>query len=82
MAKTIVDELAESIKQHFRTFGDRQQSDWNPIVNATAGEPLQFAAGVDVAEVIVHILHYLQQDQQQNRRGGAVKCEMILEGKS
>lgn len=51
--------LIQKIGQNFRTFGGGRTSNWNPIANALADKPYQFAAGVDVKEVVDFILKEL-----------------------
>lgn len=54
MSKT--DRLTQLTGQQFRSFGGGQGSNWNPIVNALKDNPLQFAAGVDIKDVVNFIL--------------------------
>lgn len=52
-----VDAITSAIAEKFRTFGGGASSSWgNPIAMALANEPAQFAAGVDVKEVVKFVL--------------------------
>lgn len=51
-----INKLTEITGQRFRSFGGGQGSNWNPVVNALKDNPLQFAAGVDIKDVIVFVL--------------------------
>ena len=52
-----IDKITQIIGQKFRSFGGGgQKSNWNPIVNALADQPLQFAAGVDIKSVVKAVL--------------------------
>lgn len=53
-AQEMVEEIMAEIPKHFRTFGGgRDVSDSNnPIAHALKDQPLQFAAGVDVRDVV------------------------------
>lgn len=51
-----VDRITKLIGQRFRSFGGGQKSNWNPVVNALADNPLQFAAGVDIKDVVEVVL--------------------------
>jgi hypothetical protein len=52
----MIDKLTQMTGQRFRSFGGGQKSNWNPVVNALKDKPLQFAAGVDIKEVVAFIL--------------------------
>lgn len=51
-----IDEITQEIGRRFRSFVGGQKSDWNPVVNALKDQPLQFAAGVDIKEVVKVVL--------------------------
>lgn len=52
-----VDAITASIAKKFRTFGGGTTSSWgNPIAMALADKSAQFAAGVDVKEVVEFVL--------------------------
>lgn len=52
-----VDAITSSIVEKFRTFGGGASSSWgNPIAMALADKSAQFAAGVDVKEVVEFVL--------------------------
>lgn len=51
-----IDKITQIIGQKFRSFGGGQKSNWNPMVNALSGKPLQFAAGVDIKSVVKVVL--------------------------
>ncbi len=53
---TNVDKITQIIGEKFRSVGGGQKSNWNPVVNALADKPLQFAAGVDIKEVVEAVL--------------------------
>lgn len=48
--------LVELIQGRFRTFGGGRLSTTNPLANALADEPANFAAGVDVRQVVDFVL--------------------------
>ena len=48
--------ILNNIQKSFRTFGGGRGSNTNPIADALKHKPLQFAAGVDVGEVINLVL--------------------------
>jgi hypothetical protein len=50
------DVIVIEIGKHFRTFGGGRDSADNPVAHALKDEPLQFAAGVDVQEVVLFVL--------------------------
>lgn len=57
-------EIALLIAQRFRTFGGgRVQDQSNPVSHWTKDEPLSFAAGVDVAEVVRFVLEKAKAEQ-------------------
>lgn len=49
-------EITRRVGETFPTFGGGKGSDWNPIAAALKDKPLQFAAGVDVEEVVKFIV--------------------------
>lgn len=55
-----IDRITELVSQNFRVFGgsrdERQSPAPNPIALAMMGKPPQFAAGVDVREVVAFVL--------------------------
>lgn len=51
--------LVDNIGGHFRTFGGGRGTRDNPISMALIDNPLQFAAGVDVKEVVQFVLNEL-----------------------
>ena len=51
-----IEEITQFIAHNFRSFGDGQKSNWNPVVNALKDEPPQFAAGVDIKDVVEAIM--------------------------
>ena len=49
--------IVQLIARRFRTFGGGQApSDFNPLTHWLKDAPLQFAAGVDVADVVTFVL--------------------------
>ena len=52
-------DLVKRTGQYFPTFGGGQLSNYNPIVNALSDKPYQFAAGVDIENVVSFILSEL-----------------------
>ncbi len=48
--------IVRCIGQTFRTFGGDRPHDGNPIAAALQGQRLQFAAGVDVEQVVLCVL--------------------------
>ncbi len=53
-----VKELTAKVRQNFRCFGGGLYNPNNPISAALADKPAQFAAGVDVEEVVRFILKH------------------------
>ena len=53
------DRIVKAIRGQFRTFGGDEdvKSSNNPISIAMADEPLMFAAGVDVKDVVLFVIH-------------------------
>ena len=51
-----IDEITQFIGENFRSSGGGQGSNWNPMVNALKDMPFQFAAGVDIEEVVKAVL--------------------------
>ncbi len=56
MTKKGIDEIVKSVSDNFRTFGGGNVSINNPISIALQDKPSQFAAGVDVRDVVMHVL--------------------------
>ena len=56
------DFITEEIGKKFRTFGGGVGSKYNPIADALKGKPLQFAAGVDVREVVDFVITTLEDE--------------------
>ncbi len=57
MTQKKVDEIVKSISGNFRTFGGGDKNpNGNPIAMALKDNPLSFAAGVDVEQVVLHVL--------------------------
>lgn len=52
----IIDEVVASCRDKFRSFGGGMVDRSNPISMAMADEPAAFAAGVDIREVVNHVL--------------------------
>lgn len=63
-----VKEIVAEIGVRFRTFGGGIGSDWNPIAAAIKDRPLQFAAGVDVEEVVRLVLDIAQRGGGERKR--------------
>lgn len=51
-----IDTITEYIGLKFRSFGGGQATEGNPIAAALKDKPFQFAAGVDVKEVVMTVL--------------------------
>jgi hypothetical protein len=54
-----IDEIVQKVTQNFRTFGGGDSSNsatWNPVSAALKDKPAQFAAGVDVQEVVKFVI--------------------------
>lgn len=49
------DQIVEILAIIFPSFGGGKTSEWNPIANALADRPPQFAAGVDIATVVAAV---------------------------
>lgn len=58
MTKKQIDGIVSSVTDNFRTFGGGKYNanSNNPIAYALKDEKAQFAAGVDVKEVVLHVL--------------------------
>ena len=54
--KAEIDRLTEEVRKNFRCFGGGYYTPGNPVSAALAEGPTQFAAGVDVREVVEFIL--------------------------
>lgn len=54
-----IDELVNEIRINFRCFGGGLYTVGNPVAHALANQPPQFAAGVDVKEVIEFTINHL-----------------------
>ena len=53
LSESDVDQITCSITNRFRCFGGGRSSPWgNPLAEALKDRPAQFAAGVDVREVV------------------------------
>lgn len=63
-----IDRITQIIAHNFRSFGGGQKSNWNPVVNALKDKPLQFAAGVDIKDVVTAVL-------KESRRGKVPKAK-------
>lgn len=62
-----VDEIVSLVGKTFRTFGGGQTSGFNPIVNALSDKPYQFAAGVDVRDVVIFVAPLLEDNNVKYR---------------
>ena len=51
-----LEEHVSKVGNNFRSFGGGKGSDWNPVAAALKDNPLQFAAGVDVSDVVDFVL--------------------------
>lgn len=57
VSRASVADIVHDISGRFRTFGGgREPTDGNPIAHALKNHPLQFAAGVDVLDVVLFVL--------------------------
>ena len=63
MAKSI-DEITQIIGQKFRSFGGGHTSFNNPVSAALKDQPLQFAAGVNIKDVVRAVLYEIQPNEQ------------------
>lgn len=55
-----LNEVVESVSSNFRCFGGGKTGNgFNPITAALADAPPQFAAGVDVNEVVQHVFGFV-----------------------
>ncbi len=55
-----IETAVAGIGLNFRTFGGGQGSRTNPLADALKNQDLQFAAGVDVKEVVGYVLDLLE----------------------
>ncbi len=51
-----IDYIVMLVTARFRTFGGGRTSEYNPLVNILSDKEPQFAAGVDVREVVNYIV--------------------------
>ena len=51
-----IEEIIAEITAEYRTFGGGQDSQWNPLAAALKDDPPQFAAGVDVEDVVRSVI--------------------------
>ena len=58
-------EIIKLIGEKFPTFGGGNLTNWNPISVALKDQPLAFAGGVDVEQVVDLILDNLTRDNNQ-----------------
>lgn len=56
MTKKQIDMIVNDVANSFRTFGGGKGGFNNPIAAALKDQPASFAAGVDVREVVLHVL--------------------------
>lgn len=52
----LTEQITIACANKFRSWGGGKTSDYNPIVNALSGGPLEFAAGVDIKDVVSFVL--------------------------
>lgn len=62
MSEQEVARITQAIVGKFRCFGAGQTSNYNPIVNALTDQPAQFAAGVDVADVVRFVAQQIEEE--------------------
>ncbi len=55
-----IEQIVEAVPSKFRTFGGGRTSEWNPLAAALKDMPLQFAAGVDVRDVVEFVVAEVQ----------------------
>lgn len=63
MKDTQIKEITESTARQFRCFGGGRTSDTNIVAMALADKPLQFATGVDVEQVVRHVVNLVEPAQ-------------------
>ena len=56
-----VDDIVTIIAHEFRSFGGGRTSQYNPIANALADKDPQFAAGVDIKDVVERVIQLNKQ---------------------
>jgi hypothetical protein len=56
MTQKNIDQIVRVIAQNFRCFGGGQFTEGNPLSVALQNNPPQFAAGVDVRDVVLFVL--------------------------
>jgi hypothetical protein len=59
ITKDTIQNIVKNINRDFRTFGGDYVTRGNPISIALAGKDVQFAAGVDVKEVVEYVIYHL-----------------------
>lgn len=71
MTKKQIDLIVESVADNFRTFGGGKYSNLqnNPIAFALKDAPAQFAAGVSVRNVVLHVLKMAKKKTNPHRTG-------------
>lgn len=53
-----IDEITKAVAESFPSFGGGRTSHYNPLANALANKPVQFAAGVDIKSVVKFVLEH------------------------
>jgi len=60
MDKETVNRISYKIVDKFRCFGGGKGSQWNPVAEALKNRSPQFAAGVDVKDVVAFVMQELE----------------------
>ena len=63
-----VDEITQIIGQKFRSFGGGQENPYNPVSMALKDQPLQFAAGVSIKDVVRTVLYYSETERMLTKK--------------
>lgn len=63
-SKKLIEELVPVVAKNFRTFGGGKGSSFNPLAEALKDKAPQFAAGVDVKEVVAFIVNEILLDHK------------------
>ena len=59
-----VNRLVARVVANFRTFGGGRGSEWNPLAEVLKDSPPQFAAGVNVEQVVRHVIEWYKLEEK------------------
>ena len=83
MTKEEIDRVVELVSRSFCTFGGGRVVTGNPIAHALKDHPPQFAAGVDVEDVVRSVISYVERkrhaDAQNSTDSKGVDLDQLQE---